>query len=63
MAMEKLRDWIDEAPWPGRHHVDHRFGALHRERGIVAYAVTPWLCGQAGGVSDITGKICGDRRW
>jgi hypothetical protein len=62
-AIEKLRDWIAPRPWPGRHHVDHRFGALHRAGGIRVYAVRPWLCGQAEALSDITQKTHKARSW
>lgn len=54
-ALELVRDHLrtDLEPWPGKHHIDHRLGMLHAERRIRCYAVQPWLCGQAGGTSDV----------
>jgi hypothetical protein len=63
-ALETLRDWIEPSPaWACRHHVDHRMGVLHRERRLGVYAVRPWICGQAAGLSDITNKKAGARTW
>lgn len=64
-ALEKLRDHLrwDPATWGPKHHVDHRFGELHQAGGINVYAVTPWLCGQAAGTSDIDGKTWPARAW
>lgn len=58
---EHLR-W-DQAAWGAKHHVDHRYGELHEAGGIVVYAVSPWLCGQAAGASDIDGKTWPARVW
>jgi hypothetical protein len=62
-ALETLRDHLrpDPAIWKARHHVDHHYGLLHRERRIACYAVTPWLCGQAAGTSDVSGKPVKER--
>ena len=63
-ALETLRDWIEPSPaWNCRHHVDHRKGVLHRERRLAVYAVRPWLCGQAAGLSDITNRKAAARTW
>jgi hypothetical protein len=62
-ALEKLRDWVGAPDWKCRHHVDHRFGELHRARGVNVYAVRPWLCGQAEGRSDITTRTHKARTW
>tara|TARA_R110000851_G_scaffold282871_3_gene436401 strand:- start:179 stop:682 length:504 start_codon:yes stop_codon:yes gene_type:complete len=35
-------------------HIDHQLGKLHRDH--VTLAVQPWLCGQGGGDSSITGQ-------
>jgi hypothetical protein len=48
--------------WRGRHHVDHHFGRLHARR-VPAYAPTEWLCGQASGSSDVSGKEVAERWW
>lgn len=62
-ALETLRDHLrpDPALWKARHHVDHHFGILHRERRIACYAVSPWLCGQSAGTSDVSGRPVKER--
>lgn len=62
-ALETLRDHLrpDPALWKARHHVDHHFGILHRERRIACYAVSPWLCGQCAGTSDVSGRPVKER--
>jgi len=62
-ALELLRDHLrpDPALWRARHHIDHHYGLLHRDGRIVAYAVRPWLCGQAAGASDVSGRTVGER--
>lgn len=64
-ALETLRDHLrpDPAIWTARHHVDHHYGILHRERRIGCYAVSPWLCGQAAGLSDVDGRKRPERAW
>lgn len=64
LALELLREHLqpDPARWTSKHHVDHHYGILHRERRIRVYAVRPWLCGQAGGTSDV-GKSAARERW
>lgn len=58
--LEHLRP--DPALWRSRHHIDHHYGILHRNGRIRAYACQPWLCGQAGGQSDV-GKSAATERW
>lgn len=48
--------------WRGRHHVDHHYGRLHRQR-FPAYAPREWLCGQSADHSDIRGKPQPERWW
>jgi hypothetical protein len=63
-ALETLRGWIlPSTEWRCRHHVDHRMGVLHRERRVGVYAVRPWLCGQASGMSDVDGHKRPERVW
>lgn len=61
LLQEHLRP--EPARWKSRHHVDHHFGILHRERRIACYAVMPWMCGQAGGTSDVSGRLVRERAW
>lgn len=37
-------------------HIDHQLGYLHERKEHLILAVNPWLCGQAGGKSDINGR-------
>lgn len=64
-ALELLRDHLRPEPalWTARHHVDHHFGILHWSRRLAVYAVKPWLCGQADGVSDVSGRKVRARDW
>ena len=64
-ALETLQAHLrpDPALWTARHHVDHHYGILHRERRIGCYAVSPWLCGQAAGLSDVDGRKRPERAW
>lgn len=63
-AINLLVDHLQPDPqlWKSRHHVDHHYGTLHAKRLIGCYAVHPWLCGQAGGQSDV-GKGSLNERW
>ncbi len=64
-ALETLRDHLrpDPALWRARHHIDHHYGILHQSRRIAVYAVSPWLCGQAAGTSDVSGRPVRERTW
>ncbi len=63
-ALQAVRDHLRPGPhWTARHHVDHHFGILHRERRIGVYATSPWLCGQAAGTSDVSGRVVRERAW
>lgn len=59
---QHLCDWPAHARSP-RHHVDHRMELLHASGRHRIYAPTQWLIGQAGGPSDISGRITQDRFW
>jgi len=54
--------------WPAHaqhtpHHVDHRMELLHKSGCYHIYAPARWLIGQAGGKSDISGRMAQDRSW
>lgn len=63
-SLELVRDHLKPEParWRAKHHVDHHYGLLHRDRRLRVYAVDPWLAGQAGGTSDV-GKSSASQRW
>ena len=53
-AYRHLQEFSD---WNALHHVDHRFGELHKKSGNGIYVPEEWLVGQSEGDSD----ICGDK--
>ncbi|GJQ27792.1 MAG: hypothetical protein HBSAPP02_28240 [Phycisphaerae bacterium] len=57
-----LCNWPDHARHP-RHHVDHRMELLHACGRHNVYAPTRWIIGQAGGKSDVSGRMAQDRFW
>ena len=57
-----LCDWPSHARSP-RHHLDHRMELLHASGRHRIYAPTRWIVGQAGGRSDISGRVAQDRYW
>jgi len=59
---QHLCDWPAHARSP-RHHVDHRMELLHKSGDFNIYAPTQWIIGQAGGRSDISGRVTQDRYW
>lgn len=64
-ALELLVDHLrpERELWASKHHIDHHYGILHRERRIRVYAAQPWLCGQVGGRSDVGKSIMAERWW
>lgn len=62
VVYQHLCDWPAHARSP-RHHVDHRMELLHASRRHKVYAPTTWIVGQAGGPSDISGRVTQDRFW
>lgn len=61
-ALQLVARQLEPGPhWPARHHVDHIYGAAHKAGTIAAYAIKPWICGQAAGLSDISGRTCRER--
>jgi hypothetical protein len=59
---QHLCDWPAHARSP-RHHVDHRMELLHASGRHKVYAPATWIVGQAGGPSDISGRVTQDRFW
>lgn len=59
---QHLCDWPAHARSP-RHHVDHRMELLHASGKHKVYAPATWIVGQAGGPSDISGRVTQDRFW
>lgn len=59
---QHLCDWPAHARSP-RHHVDHRMELLHASGKHKVYAPATWIVGQAGGRSDISGRVTQDRFW
>lgn len=57
-----LCNWPDHSRHP-RHHVDHRMELLHACGRHNVYAPTRWIIGQAGGKSDVSGRMAQDRYW
>lgn len=53
----------DSKRWTARNHVDHHYGILHQSRALNVYAASPWLCGQAAGLSDVDGRKRPERVW
>jgi hypothetical protein len=46
-----------------RPHIDYVLGELQRAGTLTAYCPQRWLCGQAAGVSEVTGNPCTERYW
>lgn len=57
------RHLTDTSDWMKGHHIDHHYGRLHRRSESGFYAPRDWICGQCGGVSDVSGKSVSDRWW
>lgn len=57
-----LCDFVEHSETP-QFHVDHRLGTLHLRGDFDIYAPNPWLIGQAGGCSDISGNKEDGRHW
>jgi hypothetical protein len=57
------RHLFDTSDWRPRHHIDHHYGRLHASAKSGFYAPSQWLCGQAGGRSDVSWKDLDDRWW
>lgn len=63
-GMTTIYRWLNETrEWVNRNHIDHHYGKLQRASSENYYAPAQWLCGQAEGKSDISGKETGERWW
>jgi len=51
-------DYIED---PNDIHIDHQLGNIHRQ--YITLAAQPWLCGQAGGSSNINGQMKDEEWW
>lgn len=50
--------------WGNKFHIDHHYGAAHRDKRIIAYAPKIWLIGQdEDNRSDVCGKPVKERWW
>jgi GR25 family glycosyltransferase involved in LPS biosynthesis len=47
----------------GDNHIDHQLGILHQRKENTILGVHPWICGQAGGMSNILGKDKDEDWW
>lgn len=63
-GMITVYKWLNETKdWTNRNHIDHHLGQLHKRSDHGYYAPAQWLCGQAEGRSDISGKESTERWW
>jgi hypothetical protein len=63
-GMTKLYRWLNAADqWRNACHIDHHYGRLHKAESAGYYAPASWLCGQAAGQSNISGKTPPERWW
>lgn len=63
-ACRRVAAWLRESMWAGRQTLDWRLMYLHLKPDFKAYMPADrWLCGQAGGVSSLDGKVYPDRWW
>lgn len=51
----EVKEWMS--------HIDHQLGVLHERRQDLILAANPWLCGQAAGSSNISGKVTEAQWW
>jgi hypothetical protein len=49
--------------WRPKHHIDHHYGILQQNGGIICYAPSEWMIGQADGHSDICDRELPVRFW
>lgn len=66
-GMHVLYRWLTDAPqWRdcgGHYHIDHYLGVGHERAAWSVYGPSRWLCGQGGGVSDLTGHTEAQHFW
>lgn len=63
-AIAKLYSMLNDTPgWVRKYHIDHTYGRLQESCAVNAYAVSPWLCGQSAGSSDVCERKVPERLW
>ena len=63
-GMTTLYKWLNASDqWRNACHIDHHYGRLHKAAKAGYYAPAAWLCGQAAGRSNISGKTPPERWW
>jgi hypothetical protein len=63
-GMTKLYRWLCASDqWRNACHIDHHYGRIHKAESAGYYAPASWLCGQAAGASNISGKETAERWW
>jgi hypothetical protein len=63
-ALTEIYKWLNATDqWVNRNHIDHHYGRLHKRNTRGYYAPMEWLCGQAEGKSNISGKLSTERWW
>lgn len=55
-AIKKIYQHLCACDWEARHHVDHRYGVLHKSQALQTFVPRHWLVGHSAGKSNITGK-------
>jgi len=55
-AMIKIYKHLCACDWEARHHVDHRYGVLHKAKEIKTFCPRHWLVGHSAGQSNISGN-------
>jgi hypothetical protein len=64
VGMLRLYRWLHASDqWKNGFHIDHHYGRMHKEQRSGFYAPANWLCGQAAGQSNISGKQTVERWW
>ena len=62
-TMRLLYQHLNAQEWNSAHHIDHRLGNLHQKRQDPIYTPSEWLCGQAEGTSNVSGRNVPFRKW
>ncbi len=57
------RHLSDSESWKQRHHIDHHLGVYHEGWPEGVYCPAQWLFGQAGGMSDVNGRLKPTEFW
>lgn len=60
---EYLLAYLQDKQWNKREHIDHKLGRMVEKRERKIFCARPWLVGQIGGKSNISGKTHNTRFW